>query len=100
MKFAALIALVASMVLFNGCDEHPTVEAKYDALTGEKLPEKVDHLKDATAEDKVIDGTDFRYRIVRFVLEGHVYYSREFGESVLTHSEACPCKTNSVHKQD
>lgn len=90
------ILLLAGIMCFTGCDETP--QARYDAMTGEKLPEK-EHLKDAKFEQMKFDTASFRLRVFRIEMEGHVYYTRACGESSFTHSAACPCHTNNIERK-
>lgn len=94
------IALVFSVSPFVGCDPTTEVNAKYDAMTGEKLPEKVYHLKDSKVEYiRVKDDNDrIEVMLLRFEIEGHIYYSRADCSSSLTHSAACLCNTNNVER--
>lgn len=80
-----------------GCSDTP--QARYNAMTGEKLPEKVEHLKGAKVEQMRFDIDRFLLRVFRIEMEGHVYYTRACGESSFTHSAACPCHTNNIERK-
>lgn len=90
----ALTFGVASNVGCDPCDSNSKIHAKYDAMTGERLPEKVDHFKDAKVEVKDISDGIFFVRLVRCEIEGHVYYSRHDSDSSWIHAASCPCRTN------
>ena len=92
-----IIWLSAGLICFTGCDKTP--QARYDAMTGEKLSEKVEHLKDAKFEQMWFDDDGFRLRVFRIEMEGHVYYTRSCGESSFTHSAGCPCHTNNIERK-
>lgn len=94
-----LIATFALAAICIGCDQKTEINAKYDMMTGEKLPEKVDHLKDTKLETAIVKATnrDSRRMLFRYEIEGHVYYSE--GHSMI-HSEACSCKTNNSQKME
>lgn len=96
IAFASILLSVGT-ICFMGCDESP--QARYDAMTGEKLPEKVEHLKDTKFEQTWFDDDGFRLRVFRIEMEGHVYYTRACGESSFTHSAGCPCHTNNIERK-
>ena len=94
-----LLTTFALAVICIGCDQKTEINAKYDMMTGEKLPEKIDHLKDTKLEVGIVKATnrDSRRLLYRHEIEGHVYYSE--GHSMI-HSEACSCKTNNSQKTE
>ena len=94
-----LLTTFALAVICIGCDQKTEINAKYDMMTGEKLPEKIDHLKDTKLEVGIVKATnrDSRRLLYRYEIEGHVYYSA--GHSMI-HSEACSCKTNNSQKTE
>ena len=96
MKRMLIVTFALAATCF-GCDQKTEINAKYDMMTGEKLPEKIDHLKDAKLEIAIVKATnrDSRRMLFRYEIEGHVYYSE--GHSMI-HSEACSCKTNNSQK--
>lgn len=98
LKILIIVAHIAVIGMFViGCDKTP--QARYDAMTGEKLPEKIEHLKGAKVEQMRFDVDSFLLRVFRIEMEGHVYYTRACGESSFTHSAACPCHTNSIERK-
>ena len=94
-----LLTTFALAVICIGCDQKTEITAKYDMMTGEKLPEKIDHLKDVKLETAIVKAInrDYRRMLFRYEIEGHVYYSE--GHSMI-HSEACSCKTNNSQKTE
>lgn len=94
-----LLTTLALAVICIGCDQKTEINAKYDMMTGEKLPEKIDHFKDTKLEFGIVKATnrDSRRILFRYEIEGHVYYSEGYN---MTHSEACSCKTNNSQKTE
>ena len=79
--------------LFCGCSETP--QARYDAMTGEKLPEKFKPFPIY----KCADGSSYEVCWTR--IDGHLYFilgsSMKWNAGSIIHAESCPCKTNVKH---
>lgn len=90
-KLAILSCSLACLLC--GCDETP--QARYDAMTGEKLPEKCDPLPIYLCAR----GCDYEVCWTR--IDGHLYFilgsSKRYDTGSIIHAESCPCKTNNMH---
>lgn len=92
-----LFAICIIGCTFCGCtDECNSIEARYDAMTGEKLPEKPKPYPIHWFARG--DG----YEVAWTTIDGHLYFiagssERYVGVSMI-HAESCPCKTNNLNK--
>lgn len=89
-----LAILFCSLVcLFCGCDESP--QARYDAMTGEKLPEKLP----MSCIYRCAKGCD--YEVCWTHIDGHLYFilgsDSSYDTGSIIHAESCPCKTNNLN---
>ncbi len=84
------ILFFSIICLLCGCDETP--QARYDAMTRKKLPEKVPIYKCANGCD---------YEVCWTHIDGHLYLilgsSRRYDVGSIIHAESCPCKTNNLN---
>lgn len=85
-----IIWLSAGLICFTGCDKTP--QARYDAMTGEKLPEKFKPFPIYKCADSS------SYEVCWTRIDGHLYFilgsSMKWNAGSIIHAESCPCKTN------
>lgn len=94
----ASILLLAGIICFTGCDETP--QARYDAMTGEKLPEKYKlPIYQPLPIYRCAKGCD--YEVCWTSIDGHLYLilgsDGRYDAGSIIHAESCTCKTNNLN---